>query len=205
MKDSLEKRKKKQEIKKNKKQYLVFIYGFISVGKLTVAKELFKLTKYKVLHNHMIIDFIGELFGHKRPWTLEQTEAREWIHFELTKRLINTGNSFIFTHTYSKSYVSSTGMTDLAFVKKIEKIVTRTGGIFCPVYLKCSEEEIFNRIKNESRKSHRKLKSLKTMKELIKNQDYKTPALIKNNLLIDTTKISPKIVAKKIKDHFKLR
>ena len=115
----------KKPKKKNQKYYLVFIYGFISVGKFTIAKELAKLTNYKILHNHMIIDLIGELFEHKRPWTLEQTKTRESIHFELTKILINTKNSFIFTHTYSKSYVSETGMTDLAFLKKIGKIVTK--------------------------------------------------------------------------------
>jgi len=190
--------------KKNKKPHLVFIYGFVSVGKFTVAKELAKLTNYKILHNHMIIDLIGNLFGHERPGTFEKAEAREWIHFELTKRLMSTGNGFIFTHAYSNSYISKTGMADLDFVKEIEKIVTEAGGIFCPVYLLCSEKEMLARLKNESRKSHEKLRSLKIMKELMKKEDFKTPAPLKNNFIIDTTKNSPKKVAKMIKKHFGL-
>lgn len=189
---------------KNKKPRLVFIYGFVAVGKLTVAKELAKLTNYKILHNHMIIDLIDNLFGHERPGTFEKAEAREWIHFELTKRLMKMKSGFIFTHAYSKSYTSKTGMTDLDFVKEIEKIVIGTGGIFCPVYLLCSEKGMLDRIKNESRKSYGKLKSLKIMRGLIKKEDHKTPAPIKNNFTIDTTKISPKKAAQMIKKHFNL-
>ncbi|MFH1608500.1 MAG: AAA family ATPase [Patescibacteria group bacterium] len=190
--------------KKKKKPHLVFIYGFVAVGKLAVAKELAKLTKYKILHNHMIIDLIGDLFGQERPGTFEKAEAREWVHFELTKRLMGTKNGFIFTHAYSNSYISKSGMTDFSFIKKIEKIVIKSGGIFCPVYLFCSEKEMLKRLKNESRKSHGKLRSLKIMKELMKREDFKTPAPFKNNFIIDNTKISAKNVANKIVKHFNL-
>ncbi|MCK9556332.1 MAG: AAA family ATPase [Candidatus Paceibacterota bacterium] len=188
----------------NKKPHLIFIYGFVAVGKLTVAKELAKLTKYKILHNHMIVDLFGDLFGHERPGTVEKAEIKEWFYFELTKKLIGTGDNFIFTHTYSDSYVSKTGMTDLDFVKKIKEIVTELGGIFCPVYLFCSEQEMLKRLKNKSRKSHKKLRSLKIMKELMKRENFKTPAPLRNNFLMDTTENSPKKVAKMIKEHFKL-
>ena len=190
--------------KKNKKPHLVFIYGFIAVGKLAVAKELTILTKYKLLHNHMILDIISDLFGYEKSTVIEASKTRQWIHFELTKRLMSTGNSYIFTHTYWKSYVHKNGMTDSNFIKKIEKITIKSGGIFCPVYLLCSEKEMLKRVKNESRKSHKKLRSLKIMKKLMKKEDFKTPVPFKNNFIIDTTKNSPKKVAKMIKDHFSL-
>jgi len=107
---------------KKKKTYLIFIYGFVAVGKLTIAKELAKLTKYKLLHNHIIVDFVESLFGNKRPGTIERAEAIQWVSFGLIKRLIKKGDNIIFTHTYSKSYVYKNGMTDIDFVKEIEKI-----------------------------------------------------------------------------------
>jgi shikimate kinase len=191
--------------KKNKKPYLVFIYGFVAVGKLTVAKELAKSTKYKLLHNHMMIDLIDDLFGRERPGTVQKSEARQWMHFGLAKRLISAGNSCIFTHAYWRSFVYKNGVTDLEFVKKIKKITTESGGIFCPVYLFCSKKEMLRRVKDESRKSHKKLRSIKTMKELLKKKDCEVPAPLKNNFIIDTTKTSPKKAAKMIKEHFNLK
>lgn len=190
---------------KNKKPHLIFIYGFIAVGKLTIAKKLTKLTKYKLLHNHLIVDFIENLFGNKRPGTAERAEAIQWVSFGLIKRLLKKGDDIIFTHTYSKSYIYRNGMTDIDFVKEIEKITTESGGIFCPIYLSCNEEEMLVRVKNESRKSHGKLRSIKIMRELMKKEDFKIPApLKKNNLIIDTTKNSPEKIVKIIKEHFNL-
>ncbi|HIJ11483.1 TPA: hypothetical protein HA278_05490, partial [Candidatus Woesearchaeota archaeon] len=40
----------------------VLIYGPMAVGKLTVAKELVKLTGYKLFHNHLTVDLVGSIF-----------------------------------------------------------------------------------------------------------------------------------------------
>ncbi len=195
----------KKGIKKTSKPCLVFIYGFMAVGKLTVAKELSKLTGYNILHNHMILDLVSNLLGSERPGSIEKSEIRQWLHFELTGKLMGTGQGFIFTHAYSSSFVFRNGMSDLDFVKNIEKIVNESGGIFCPVYLSCDEKEMLIRTKHESRKSHKKLRSVKIMKNLLKIEDSKKPAPLKNNFEINTTKISPKKSAKMIKEHFKLK
>jgi len=57
---------------------LIFIYGPPATGKLTVAKELAKLTKYKIFHNHLTVDLIGSVlkFGTKTFLTLVQDS--EW-------------------------------------------------------------------------------------------------------------------------------
>jgi len=49
------------------------------------------------------------------------------------------------------------------------------------------------------------LRSLKIMKELMKKEDFKAPAPFKNNFVVDTTKNSPKKVAKMVKEHFNLK
>lgn len=42
---------------------LIFIYGLPGVGKLTVAKELTKLTGYRLFHVHLLADMLESVFG----------------------------------------------------------------------------------------------------------------------------------------------
>ena len=51
---------------------LIVIYGPPAVGKLTVAKELAKITGYRVLHNHLVIDMVESVFSRDSPmfWKL---------------------------------------------------------------------------------------------------------------------------------------
>ena len=41
---------------------LIFIHGAPAVGKLTVAKELFKITGYKIFHSHLSMDLVNSIF-----------------------------------------------------------------------------------------------------------------------------------------------
>ncbi|MBD0327065.1 MAG: AAA family ATPase, partial [Pyrinomonadaceae bacterium] len=41
---------------------LIFLHGLPGVGKLTVARELAKLTGFKVFHNHLAVDLVESLF-----------------------------------------------------------------------------------------------------------------------------------------------
>jgi cytidylate kinase len=62
---------------------LVFIFGPAAVGKMTVGQELAKLTGFKLLYNHMVIDVITEFFPFGTPaygkltrsWFLQIMEA----------------------------------------------------------------------------------------------------------------------------------
>ena len=46
---------------------LVFIFGPAAVGKMTVGQELKKLTGYRLLYNHMVVDLITEFFDFGTP------------------------------------------------------------------------------------------------------------------------------------------
>ncbi len=62
---------------------LVFIFGPAAVGKMTVGQELKKLTGYRLLYNHMVVDLVTQFFAfgtpgfHQlaRPFTLQIIEA----------------------------------------------------------------------------------------------------------------------------------
>lgn len=51
---------------------LILIYGSPAVGKLTVAQEITRLTKFKLFHNHLTIDAVTPVFefGTKSFWKL---------------------------------------------------------------------------------------------------------------------------------------
>ena len=46
---------------------LIIVFGPPAAGKMTVGQELAKLTGYKLLHNHMTIDLVTELFDFGTP------------------------------------------------------------------------------------------------------------------------------------------
>jgi hypothetical protein len=46
---------------------LVLILGPAAVGKMTVGQELAKLTGYKLLYNHMVVDLVTEFFEFGTP------------------------------------------------------------------------------------------------------------------------------------------
>jgi len=46
---------------------LVLIFGPAAVGKMTVGQELAKLTDYKLLYNHMVVDLVTEFFPFGTP------------------------------------------------------------------------------------------------------------------------------------------
>src|SRR6266581_7019289 len=46
---------------------LIFLYGPPAVGKLTIAKVLAEKTGYKLLHNHLLVNPITEVFPFENP------------------------------------------------------------------------------------------------------------------------------------------
>ena len=46
---------------------LVWIFGPAAVGKMTVGQELRKLTGYRLLYNHMVVDLVTEFFEYGTP------------------------------------------------------------------------------------------------------------------------------------------
>jgi deoxyadenosine/deoxycytidine kinase len=187
--------------KENLKPKVVFIYGMAAVGKYTVAKELEKLTSFKVLHNHDILDLLSKFFERKSNVVYK---LKLEMYKNLSKYLMQDNISCIFTQMYADDWVSMSGMSDRQFVKILAKSVTDNGGVFLPVQLVCSTKELHKRVVDPSRKKFGKSKNKKQINDWLEAFDFETPAPFKNNLTIDNTNISAKKVAKMIKDHFRL-
>ena len=73
----------------------VLLFGPQAVGKMTVGKELSKITDLKLLHNHMTIDLLEPFFGFSpEMWRLSSL-FREEI-FNSFSKSDNYGMIFTF-------------------------------------------------------------------------------------------------------------
>ncbi|MFC1682059.1 AAA family ATPase [Nanoarchaeota archaeon] len=172
---------------------LVFIYGPPAVGKLTVANELSKLSKYKIFHNHLVGDLLYSLFGFNTP---QYRNLSIKFRLEMIKAATEDDTSFIMTFCYSYKKFDS-------FIKKIIKNVESANGKIYFIQIICDKSELFKRVKAESRKKYTKVTSIDKLKNTLKEWDmFKAIPYVKS-LTIDNTNLSAKKVAEKIHAYIK--
>ena len=153
----------------------VLITGPQAVGKMTVGQELVKITNLKLLHNHMTIELLTKIFDYSRDSFRKLNEEFRVQIFE-------------------------------EFAKSNED------GIIYIVELESSLEERLKRNKTENRLENKASKrNLEwSEKDLLKSvEKYRfnsreNEIQEKNYIKIDNTNISADIVAKTIKEKFKL-
>ena len=170
------------------------IYGPPASGKLTVAKELSKITNYKIFHNHQTVDLITSLISsdNKNFWNYVNGLRYNLLSI-LVKEKVNLILTIVFDSRHPENF------------KKIRDIVQKQKGKIYFVHLIPNKQTLLKRVKGESRKKHGKLKSVKRMKADFKVFDTYGKFNHKNHLQIDNSNLSAKIVAKQINNHFKLK
>jgi tRNA uridine 5-carbamoylmethylation protein Kti12 len=174
---------------------LVFIYGPPASGKLTVAKELAKLTGFRIFHNHISIEFVQSLFefGSKPFWRLTDKYRIEMIE-EAAKERVDT----IFTFVYGKT-------TDDPFVRRVLRRVEAHGGKVCFVRLECGRDELERRVTSKVRKSLGKIATKRLLSHVFKKFDLDSEIPFQPSLTIDTETQSPRKAAKTIFRHYNLK
>jgi hypothetical protein len=167
---------------------LIFLHGLPGVGKLTVARELARLTGYKLFHNHLAVDLVGSVFEFgTRPFV----ELREMIWLAVFSQAVAEHlDGLIFTFAHDRS-VRSTFFTDM------ERTIETGGGKVCYVELRCSPEELERRLVEPSRREFGKLDSVAWFRELKDLAAFKVPD-IRDGLLVETTAMSAVETAEEI-------
>ena len=173
---------------------LVFIYGPPGVGKLSVAKELARLTGYRLFDNHVSIDCVRPVFdfGTEPFWRVVGT-IRNLIFEEAAAG----GVSLIFTFVYSHPQ-------DLPNVERMCGLFEARGGRTLPVRLLCTREELERRLPQPKRAEAGKLASLETFHELLTRHDLFSPIPDRESLELENTSLAPEEVARLIIDHYHL-
>lgn len=173
---------------------LVFIYGPPASGKLTVAKELAKITGFRLFHNHLTFDLIESIFGfeHKRFWQYNRK-----LRYQILRLVAKEKINLILTYCFAKG-------EDENKIKKMMNIIKNVGGKVYFVQLCCEKETLRKRVKASSRKKYGKVKTVKRLDVILKKQRFFHPVPYKPNFFIDNTEISPKRAALMIKKRYKL-
>ena len=173
---------------------LVFIYGPPGVGKLSVARELSRLTGYRLFDNHVSIDCARSVFDFGTPpfWN-----AVGKIRTAVFEEAAAAAVSLVFTFVYSHP-------NDAAYIERTCGLFESQGGRVHFVRLTCEREELERRLPHPERASAGKLASLDTLRELTERYDLFSPVPGRESFEIDNTGVEPAEVARLIVAHYRL-
>jgi chloramphenicol 3-O-phosphotransferase len=174
----------------------IILYGPSAVGKLTVGTALSELTDYPLVHNHLTINMVREIFPMTHPEFANLVTQFRGEIFEAAARSKMEG--LISTLVYVS------GGEDDRLLKDWMKRVARHHGETLFVRLHCSPKTLFKRVGNASRKAAKKIATAKKLRYWLQHNDLLSPIPFVASLEIDTDHLKPKEAAKLIKKHYHL-
>src|SRR5437667_9288663 len=163
---------------------LVFIFGAPATGKLTVARELATLTRYKLFHNHLTVDLVGSLFEFGSP---PFTRLREEIWLAAFRESAIENLSLIFTFAPERTVSDH-------FISDVLEMMQGNNGRVTFVKLVCDDAELERRIENISRTKFGKLSSLELYRSLKAANVFNSPAMPEPDISLDTTSALPSLI-----------
>jgi hypothetical protein len=155
---------------------LVFIYGQVASGKLTIARELAERTGFALFHNHLIVDAVGAVF----PFGSESfVRLREHFWLVVIAEAAKEARSLIFTFAPEPTVAPD-------FAERVRALVESAGGKVIFVALTVPAEEQERRLVEPSRATFGKLQSLDLLHSLRGQFAACMAAMPKPVLTIDT-------------------
>ena len=160
---------------------VVFLYGPPAAGKHTIGTLLSEKTGLPLFHNHLTVDLATSLFEFGSPGFVD---LREKVWLSSFSAAAKADQSFIFTFNPESS-------VDPSLIERLEQTITSSGSEVVYVELLCSDEAVFDRIDNESRKQFGKLVDKKLYSRLKEEGTFDFPPLPTPQIQIDTENLSP--------------
>ena len=173
---------------------LIFLWGPAAAGKLTVARELARLTGLPVFHNHLVVDALLEKLPFGHPEFIRLRESMWMAGFETAAR---SGKSMIFTFQPEPTVTQG-------FAERVVETMGDAGGEVKFVRLVISREEQEKRLGNESRKEFKKLVSLDLLRELRDGFEQAEAEMPPADLVIDSEIDDPETASRRIAAAFNL-
>jgi hypothetical protein len=164
---------------------MVFIYGGVASGKLTVARHLAEKTGFALFHNHLIVDAVAAVF----PFGSEPfVRLRDQFWMEMIETAAAAGRSLIFTFAPEPSVSPD-------FPARVQAAVGRHGGRLMYVALDVSADEQERRLIDQSRSAFGKLRDLELFRQLRLDFDACLAAMPTARLVLDTGEQDPEASA----------
>lgn len=169
---------------------IIYLIGFSGTGKLTIAREIARLSGARIVDNHLINNPVFSLISldSKTPlpdsvW--QKVWAIRHIVLQVIEEISPHDFSFIFTNELVEG---SEG--DKKLFKEIEELAIKRRAIFLPVRLLCKEEELCRRVISTERKNSLKDTSIENARKKSRNQTILQPNH-PNTLSLDVSDLIP--------------
>lgn len=134
--------------------YLLFIYGPVASGKLTIARLVAEQADLPLFHNHLIVDAVAAVF----PFgSSEFIRLREHFWLETISTAARTGRSLIFTFTPEATVAKD-------FPERVSRLVESFGGKAIYVALDVEPDEQERRLVSPARNAFGKLQSTEILR-----------------------------------------
>lgn len=174
---------------------VVVLYGPPAVGKLTVARALSKLTGYRLLHNHLLLDLSLSLFEKGTPLGVQLSHDLRHI---VVERAIEFGlPGMILTWVYAPERA--------AYAEWFYRFVEERGGQVYFVRLYCDEATLEQRVGRAERREFNKLTRVEDLRvKLEALVDPFAEVSTRRGLVISTQTLSPSEAASAINTALKL-
>ena len=124
---------------------LLFIFGAHAAGKMTVGQAVSRITPMKLLHNHMTIEPVIELFG---AYNGAVTERLRQVVFEEFVKTDNYGLIFTFIWAFDVPY-------DEEYVRRLSRMYEEAGARVDYVELVAPQDVRLLRNRTENRLQHK--------------------------------------------------
>lgn len=173
---------------------LILLYGAPGTGKLTVAKELEKLTGFTLFHNHMILNALSEIFGYDNPI---RKKLEKEFRLRIIEEAVKSGTNIIATGVIMRK--------NEEFYREMVHIVQENNGETLLVYLTTNIEMLKQRISNESRIVLNKISTIEKLEEWENQYPESFNKLVREeHITCDTTNMNPQEIADRIASYYKL-
>jgi hypothetical protein len=174
---------------------LVYLYGPPAVGKLTVARELARLTGLKLLHNHLTVNLVATLFPHGTPTF---TRLIRQFRRDMLVEAVRAEVDLILTGVYIGTE------EQLDAIKLMLEPIYAGGGTVLFVRLVCDRDTWLARVPNASRAAERKLVDPDRAVAIFGGVDPFSVMPVEPCLTVDTTDLPPAEAAARIAAHYDL-
>ena len=171
---------------------VIFLFGKPGVGKLTVGEILSAETGYRLLHNHSVVDLVSSLFAFGSPAFVALRE-RIWL-LSIDTCLAAKSSGVIMTFAPEATVTEE-------FIPALRERVRKRGGELRFIELRCSQEQLELRIKDDSRMRFGKLRDVKLFRKLEEDGAFDRPKMPEAELIVDTTDAIPLDSARTIVKH----
>lgn len=175
---------------------IIYLIGFAGIGKLTIAKELSKLTNARIIDNHLInnpilslIPLDGKTPIPKVVW--ERIANIREIVFTTIEELSPPYSNFIFTNELLESSTQ-----DKEIYRRIAVIAQKRKSTFVPIRLIANLDELCRRVSSVERTAHYEMTCAESTKEKYRKEALFMPETPLTQT-IDITDFTPKEAAGK--------